>query len=139
MTDALNGRCLCGKVMFTATPKSMQMGVCHCSMCRKWTGGTFMAVDCSGGVRFEEGAPVKAYDSSAWGERLFCSNCGSTLVWQTKDKSHQSVAAQAFDDPAAFAFAMEIFIDQKPDNYEFANETKKMTEAEIMAMFAPKE
>ena len=137
MAAPLNGSCLCGACTLTATPKSMEMGACHCGMCRKWSGGVFLAIDCSGAVEFAEGSPIGRYRASAWGERVFCKKCGSTLMWQTQDEKLQSLSIQVFEDPGAFHFDSEIFIDRKPDNYTFANETKTMTEAEIMAMFMP--
>ena len=36
-------------------------------------------------------------------------------------------------------FKSQIFIDEKPDWYTFANETENMTGAEVFAMYAPKE
>lgn len=138
MGERIEGRCLCGGVTFTATPEKMEMGVCHCGMCRRWTGGTFMAVSCGESVEFAPGSPTGSYRGSAWAERIFCRNCGSTLVWQTQDGKHQTVSVQTFDDPSVFKFTSQIFIDRKPDNYEFANETRNMTEAEIFEMFAPK-
>ena len=137
MTQSLNGKCLCGAVTFSAVPKKMKMGVCHCSMCRRWSGGTFMAVECGESVQFNDGAPLGRYRGSAWGERIFCQECGSTILWQMQNGQHQNVSAQAFDDPSVFAFTSQIFIDRKPANYEFANETKMLTEAEVMAMYAP--
>ena len=137
MTEPLKGSCLCGACTLTATPKSMKMGACHCSMCRKWSGGVLLAFDCSGSVEIAEGSPVGSYRASEWGERLFCSKCGSVLLWQTQDGTHQSASIQLFEDPGAFEFDSQIFIDRKPANYAFANETKTMTEAEVMAMFAP--
>ena len=135
MTEPMNARCLCGAVTFSATPKTMEMGVCHCEMCRRWSGGVFMATDCSGTVRFAEGSPIASYKGSAWGERIFCRVCGANLVWQTQNGEHQSVALQAFDDPSAFTFTSQIFIDRKPESYDFANQTAMMTEAEVFAMF----
>lgn len=135
MTQPMNARCLCGAVTFTATPKAMEMGACHCQMCRRWSGGVFLAVDCSGSIRFAEGAPIASYKGSAWGERIFCHECGANLVWQTQNGEHQSVAVQAFDDPAAFTFTSQIFVDRKPGNYAFTNETAMLTEAEVFAMF----
>ncbi len=34
-------------------------------------------------------------------------------------------------------FDHQVFIDQKPAYYEFANQTKNMTGAELFAMYAP--
>ena len=136
MSDEMKGSCLCGAVSFTASPSTMEMGVCHCSMCRKWSGGTFMAVSCDS-INIEDETHLKAFQASKWGERLFCDKCGSTLIWRTQDHKHSVMAAQAFDDPSKFEFTSEIFVDNKPDNFEFANPTKKMTEAQVMAQFAP--
>jgi hypothetical protein len=122
----LKGHCLCGAVKFTATPESMTMGVCHCSMCRRWSGGTFMAVDCGSSLKIEDESALGVFHSSDWGDRCFCKTCGSTLFWRLRQGSHDVVAAS------------EIFVDDKPGNYAFANHTRKMTGGEFLASFAPK-
>jgi hypothetical protein len=137
MGDRLNGGCLCGAVRFSAEPKDRNMGVCHCTMCRRWSGGVYMAVQCAGDVAIEDETAVGVYRSSGYGERVFCKTCGTSLMWRMQDGSHHSVSAPAFDDPSVFAFSSEIFIDEKPDNYTFANSTQKMTGAEVFALFAP--
>ncbi len=137
MAEALNGQCLCGSVKFTAVPVEQKMGTCHCGMCRRWTGGTFMSVNCGDTVKFTADAELGSFKSSSWGERKFCKACGSTILWQTQDGKFQQVSVHTFDDAADFEFATQIFIDKKPGNYEFANQTKNMTEAEVFAMFAP--
>ncbi len=48
------------------------------------------------------------------------------------------VSAQAFDDPAQFKFVSEIFIDDNPGNFAFANNTHKMTGAEFIAAMTGK-
>lgn len=47
------------------------------------------------------------------------------------------VGLGCFNDPSGIALTEEIVIDKKPDGYDFAGKTHKMTEAEVMAMFAP--
>jgi hypothetical protein len=136
---AHSGRCLCGAVRFTARPKSDEMAICHCRMCRRWSGGAFMAVDCSQGFEIEEDRSVGVYQSSDWGERGFCKTCGSTLFWRMRDGSSVHVSAQAFDHPEDFELTLEIFIDEKPANFSFANATKKMTGADVMTMVAGEE
>ncbi|MGB5871042.1 MAG: GFA family protein [Albidovulum sp.] len=133
----LTGACLCGACTFSATPVAQTASICHCEMCRRWTGGLYMAVDCGASVSFDPGAPLGSYKGSAWGERRFCKTCGSSLVWQTQDGAHQHVSAQAFENPAQFELTSQVFIDCKPDNYALSNKTKNMTEAEVFAMFAP--
>ena len=134
--ESLRGRCLCGACGFSATVKDAGAGACHCAHCRSWSGGVFLSVDCGDSVSFDEGAPVKAYKSSDYAERLFCADCGSTLVWQMQDGSSQQVSIQALE--GEFALDHEIWIDAKPAGYAFAGDHTRMTEAEVMAMFAEK-
>ena len=130
---ALAGQCLCGAIRFKATPKTMDMGVCHCGMCRRWAGGVFMAVSCGDQVEVEDDSQLGVYVSSEWGDRCFCRKCGTTLFWRMRDGTNVAVSMQAFDEPGVFRFAEEIFIDEKPKNYDFANPTKKLTGAEMFA------
>lgn len=137
-TGTHTGGCLCGAVRFTASPASQTMGVCHCAMCRRWSGGTFMAVDCGQSVEIEDDDQLGIYVSSDWGERVFCKTCGSTLFWRMRDGSDTVVSAQAFDDPSVFQFTSEIFVDEQPENYAFANETRRLTGPEFVAIISGK-
>lgn len=133
--NALKGQCLCGAVTFTAAPVKQEMGVCHCSMCRRWSGGVFMAVECAD-LTIGDESQLGVYKSSDYGERGFCKTCGSTLFWRMQSgEGHAAVSLQAFDDPGQFKFASEIFVDEQPANYAFANGTKRMTGAEFIAAF----
>lgn len=137
MADRMKGGCICGAVRFSAVPKGHEMGACHCGLCRRWTGGAgFLGVECGVSVEVEGEPALGVYKSSEYGERVFCSTCGSTLFWRMQDGSDTVVSSQAFDEPGSFRFASEIFIDEKPDNYAFANDTKKMTSAEFFAAIA---
>ncbi len=137
--ERLNGQCLCGAVKFAAVPAKMEMDVCHCSMCRRWSGGAFMAVNCGTSVEITDETALSTYSSSEWGERLFCSKCGSSLFWRGKHGGITMVSMQAFAAPEQFRFAEEIFIDNKPANYDFANETHRMTGEEFLAALAAKQ
>jgi hypothetical protein len=131
----LSGGCLCGKVRFLATPQKSEMHVCHCDMCRKWAGGALFVVLCGPNVEVADESALGVFSSSDWGERCFCTACGTTLFWRLKDKSHIAVAAASFDAPD-FAFTEEIFIDKKPAAYTFANATHRLTGEEVFARFA---
>jgi len=134
----LKGSCMCGACTFTAVPAAGGgANVCHCKMCQKWAAGMYMAVDCGNSVVFDDLAHVGSYKGSAWGERLFCKTCGSSLVWQMQGGAGQGVAMHAFDDPAQFVLKNQWFIDKKPDNYALTNQTRNLTEAETIAAFAP--
>lgn len=132
------GQCLCGAVRFTAKIGAREIGVCHCSMCRRWSGGVFLAVECES-VSFEDDSHLGVFSSSEWGERCFCTSCGSTLMWRSKNGSHIEVSVQTFDDPSSFRFVSQIFIDEKPTSYSFAEATRTMTGPEFIAMITSAE
>jgi hypothetical protein len=135
MGATLAGSCLCGACRFTAVPEH-GAHACHCGNCRKWSGGVYLSVHCGTSVVFNADAPLVRFQSSDWAERVFCGRCGSSLVWQMRDGSSQIVSIQAFDDPGAFEFESQIYIDHKPRNYAFANRTEMLTEAEVIAKYA---
>lgn len=136
----LSGRCLCGACTFTARFEGDAAArVCHCGMCRHWSGGMFIAAQALAAPVFAEGAPVGVYASSGWGERVFCRDCGASLMWRSTDGAHHSVSVQCFDDAGRFPVQTEIFIDEKPASYALAGSHLTMTGAEVMAMYAPQQ
>jgi hypothetical protein len=135
---AKSGGCLCGAVRFTAVPgKQHEFGVCHCSMCRKWAAGPFFAVECGDTVKIEDPSKLGTYKSSEWAERSFCKQCGSVLFYRLVAMNYYVVSAEAFDNTAGFVLTSQVFIDEKPAYYDFANKTVTMTGAEVFALFAP--
>ena len=136
----LKGHCLCGSVRVSVKSAKKSVGACHCGMCRRWTGGPFLAVDCGTEVTLEGEDHVSVFDSSAWAQRGFCSRCGSHLFYRIKQNQQYHMPAGLFEheDRDQFVLDHQVFIDEKPAYYSFANETKDMTGAEIFAMYAPK-
>lgn len=130
-----SGKCLCGAVSFKATPKSNEVGVCHCGICRRQNAGPFFALDCGDKVSFDSEDAIGRYSSSDWAERGFCKNCGATLFWALKDKSLYIIAADVFDDIGELKLDHEVFIDEKPGYYSFAEKVKQMTGEEVFAAF----
>ncbi len=134
-TSENNASCLCGAVKISAVNVSDQAGACHCGTCRKWVGGPFMAVDCGTDVSFEGEEDLGIYASSDWAERGFCKKCGSNLFYKLKETGQYIMAVGIFDDSETFVFDHQVFIDEKPGYYSFANETQNMTGAEVFAQF----
>ncbi len=98
----LEGSCLCGQVAWTARPPVLFFHYCHCSRCRK-----------SGGSAHSAGLMVKA-EAFSWvrGEDLvrrwelpaaryfctgFCSVCGSSMPWLTRNGRFVLVPAGSLD------------------------------------------
>ena len=131
----MDGGCLCGAVQVVANEASSDFGACHCGTCRRWGGGPFLAVDCGVEVHFEGEKHIQVFDSSAWAERGFCGRCGTHLFYRIKESGQTILPVGLFGLQTGFAFDRQVFVDHKPDYYDFANETTKLTEAEIFARF----
>lgn len=129
------GHCLCGEVRIRAKSASSSVGACHCRMCRRWGGGPFMEIDCGASVEIRGEGNVAIFSSSDWAERGFCRNCGTHLFYRLKETGQHMIPVGIFEDSEGLEFANQVFIDEKPEYYEFANKTKDMTGAELFALF----
>ncbi len=131
------GSCLCGAVRISAKNMSNIVGACHCNICRKWGGAAFLAVECGSDVSFSGEENIGVYQSSEWAERGFCQKCGSHLFYKLKQNNQHFIPVGLFDNSEGLRFDHQVFIDEKPEYYSFANETHNMTGAELFAQFAP--
>jgi hypothetical protein len=129
-----SGRCLCGAVRFSAETVETHFHVCHCGMCRRWSGAPGFAAAAEG-VRFEGEENIVRYLSSDWAERGFCKRCGTGLFYFLIPTGQYSMQVGVFDEPTDFTLTEEIFIDHKPAGYAFAGDLPKKTEAEVLAAF----
>ncbi len=138
-TIKADGACMCGAVKFTAYTMSKSAGACHCKMCRRWSGGPNMTIDCGSDVSFESEENIGRYKSSEWAERAFCKICGSNLFWRMLDTNQYIISAGLLDDESVLTFDHQIYVDHKPAYYDFLNKTNDMTEAEVLALYALEE
>jgi len=137
-----SGSCICGAVRLTVINPIEETGACHCSMCRKWSGGVYLGVRIpAGGLKIDGEEAMTVYTSSPWAERAFCGTCGSNLFYRVTAEGPMQgeihMGLGILDDANGVPLTGEIYIDHKPDGYNFAEETHQMTGAEIEAMFAP--
>lgn len=133
---SLRGSCLCGGVRFEVTEPFVSVSQCHCTSCKRISGGTGTV---SGRARTEairvlEGEELlKRYQPDEGSAKTFCSVCGSNLFgggWP--ESEHASVRLSAIDDP----------FDRKPDAHIFVRsvapwETLPDDGAERFAVRAP--
>ena len=126
------GRCLCGAVTYAAEAIDTEVHSCHCDMCQKWTGGPALAVSV-GNVTFEGEENISRFDSSDWAERGFCSRCGANLFYRLKAADHYVLWMGTFDDLAPFKLTGEIYIDEKPEVYNFAGDHPRLTGEQFIA------
>ncbi|MBL9063008.1 GFA family protein [Tabrizicola sp.] len=135
------GGCLCGAVRFRARLTGTNFGACHCPMCRKWTGSALLGMTVpEGNVEWTGLDHVARRQSSAWGERAWCRECGSPVWFRvTVDSPYAGtieLLVGTFDNANGLTMTNEIYIDFKPDSYAFAGEGRKvLTRADCVARF----
>jgi hypothetical protein len=119
------GGCLCGAVRFVADLPKDEFGVCHCAMCRRWTGsallGTTVPLE---NVVWQGEEHIATRQSSAWAMRAWCRDCGSNLYFRVTAESAYSGGIELpiglFDDANGLKMTNEIYIDHKPDSFAYA-------------------
>ncbi|KAA3650097.1 MAG: GFA family protein [Proteobacteria bacterium] len=131
------GTCLCGAVTISVARAAASVGACHCRMCRKWGGGPLLAVACGTDVSISGEDSVTVFDSSPWAQRGFCQHCGTHLFYRLKEAQQYHVPAGLLDEAPEFSFDEQIFVDEQPAYYRFANPTRNLTGAEVFALYAP--
>lgn len=130
----MKGHCLCGAVSFES-PDTKEIGACHCGFCRRWGGGPLLAVHCGPNVKFQGADQITVYASSDWAERAFCKQCGTHLYYKLLATGEYFVPAGAFE-TTDLELASQIYVDNKPAYYSFANVTPMLTEKQVIDQFA---
>ena len=126
------GGCLCGAVRFRARVEA-EAQACHCGQCQKWTGGGPLLSVRVHEIEVSGEEMIATYHASEWGERAFCSRCGSTLYWRMQGKPVAYLALGLFDDQDGFEVTEEIFTDHRPGWLPAWAGATQSTEAEEMA------
>lgn len=128
----MKGKCLCGAIEISAS-NVHDVSICHCSMCRRWSGGPLFAIHGATGVQIN-GDTLSVYASSAWAERGFCCKCGTHLFYRLVQNNEYFLPAGLFQ-TAEVELTSEIFIDEKPNFYELNNDTLKMTGQQVFESY----
>lgn len=136
-TSVFHGKCLCGAVSLHARHEKPFMGVCHCSICRRWSGGPLMTLECHEAPRIEGGGQVRIYASSEWAERGFCAVCGTHLFYRLRQGEFYAIPVGLFEEGGSWPFELQVFVDEKPGNYRFADSTREMTGEEVFKAWSP--
>ena len=135
MTE-FTGGCQCGAVRYKLTSKIKDPHLCRCRICQKAAGNYFMPL---GGVKLKEFLITRGepswFHSSGPVRRGFCNKCGTSLFYYLKPAEQYHFPVGLLDANLKFRFSHQIFIDEKPDYYNFANKTQNMTGAEVFAHF----
>jgi hypothetical protein len=121
MSDpTVRGSCLCGGVIFEMSPPYLFFNQCHCSRCRKSTGSAFGAniLVKARQFRWLQGKelvgwwelPEAQYFCTGW-----CTTCGSTLPWKSRNgKGFLVPAGSLDDDPGAIPNSNTFWASRAP-------------------------
>lgn len=132
-----SGTCICGAVKVVGKGEIDHSHACHCATCRRQNaGGAFH------GVAFKDGAEIKGdsvgwYGSSDYGERGFCSTCGSTIAWRMKDKpAIINLSLGLFENGTGAKIGSHIFSDLAGDYYTLGTDIPHKTAEQMFAEFS---
>jgi hypothetical protein len=110
----MRGSCLCGGVRFEIAGEFERVSYCHCTSCKKLSGGagTVSGRARTDAIRIVAGDElVRTYQPVEGSAKTFCSECGSNLFgggWPTSE--HTSVRLSALDTPFDRGPEMHIFV-----------------------------
>ena len=120
------GGCLCGAVRYTANDEAMRVINCHCKSCRKHTGApaATLAVYGVDQIMFS-GDERKVYASSPNVGRAFCSECGTTLTFETELRGYGPICAihvSTFDNPHVVIPTAHSFYSERLSWFDIADD-----------------
>ncbi|WP_437928065.1 GFA family protein [Sorangium sp. So ce291] len=100
------GGCTCGAVRFHLRGEPNRVGICHCTSCRKETGGVFMPFAVWPWASFESTGETRC-----WEGRSFCPTCGSRLFSLQEEAGEVEIKLGCLDDaPTDLAPTYELWI-----------------------------
>lgn len=107
MTDPssppVRGSCVCGAVRYTVRPPFIAFQCCHCSRCRKASGGAFTpnlfvpTAQLSWDAGERQVRRFDLPDAKYW-SHCFCDTCGSAVPWLARSGKVYVVPAGTLDD-----------------------------------------
>ena len=121
--NKLTGSCLCQSIQLTCTPISLDVGACHCTQCRKFSGHQFATFDTRARdlhIKDPKDA-LRHYRASSFATRSFCSICGSSLFWRADTSDNYSVLAGCLDDSGDLQLTKHIFTADKGAYYQISD------------------
>ena len=133
--NRMRGQCLCSAVEFEVDVPERTYSICHCGLCRRWSGGPLMSVHCpEPNTEWLNDDGLTWYQGTPWAQRGFCSKCGSSLFWRLAQEPEGMliVSVDALEDDGDFTLDRHIYSDARPDRYDFADDCPRVPEAELM-------
>lgn len=116
----MTGGCLCGRIRYRVAIDDDEASLCHCTYCRRATGGAAAALKNvrRTAVEWLKGEP-DWYQSSPIARRPFCSTCGTPLGFAFVEGSDSmDLTVGSFDEPEYFRPTSNFAIETKLPEWE---------------------
>lgn len=137
----VQGGCLCRSIRYEADAFLKNGYACHCTICQHSTGqpAEITVLIKAGTLKFVKGQP-KFNQTSDFGRRGFCGECGSRLVWQAIDPQNDwmtNLCVGSLDNPSEVEITCHMYVDTKLPWYDFGTHLPAFREdqAEEMLRF----
>jgi len=124
----LEGSCLCGAIRFRVRGPYTEREVCHCSLCRKLSGGGFTTTIATYADNLEwlqREANITSYYHSEIYTPNFCSTCGSPVPLVGK-AGYCFITAGALDTNVAIGVSKHLFAGSKAEWDEISDDAPGM-------------
>jgi hypothetical protein len=110
----MKGSCVCGAVTYEISPPFKIFQYCHCSRCRKFTGGAFSPNLFVPPSQFqwlsgEENISRFEHPEAKYFATCFCNHCGSSLPWMVKGGGNIVVPTGTLDEDPGIAPQHNVF------------------------------
>jgi hypothetical protein len=104
-------------VRFVIAAPLGEIVVCHCSLCRRWSGAAYGAASPvrREGLELVEDQGLAWYVDSNNRSRGFCRTCGCGIFWSAEDDDEIYVSAGALDQPTGLKIEGHMMVASKAD------------------------
>jgi hypothetical protein len=121
MSDpVIKGRCLCGNITYSADADPAAVVMCHCHDCQRQSGAPFSLNIVVDRAAFTiDGDSLKTYEtvgeeSGEKRERMFCADCGSTMLSILAEADDMAIIkAGTLDDASWVMPEMEVWCEER--------------------------
>mgnify|MGYP001405643159 CR=1 FL=1 len=139
-SEQVSGGCFCGSVRYEARAYIRDAYYCHCRACQKTCGapaeiGVYVE---PGSLRFTTREP-RFFQTSHFGERGFCGDCGSRLMWKcvgTQHPEYTNLAVGCLDHPERVVPTSHQCVESQLPWYQLADELPRLRSEEIPDLVA---
>jgi hypothetical protein len=128
----MTGRCLCGKLTYSANAEPALVCVCHCKECQRQSGSAFASLVFIPSETFRMEGESKTFTQLGGSgqpvKRLFCPECGSTVALDAAVAPNMMlITSGSLDDTSFVKPTRNIFCDSAQSWVPLTQETQNFS------------